>query len=131
VSEKFDELRIVGVLLAGAGVHGALLGKSQITGVSVTLPDEPGPIVRNIGHNDVTPEYLTHLSDGSLYVNVGATVLSEDVTEALLAQKIQSYYNVGATIGPKPLIGLLKARCPVNLGAFNEPGEGEDEGGDD
>jgi hypothetical protein len=127
VSEKFEQLRVVGVVLAGAGVLGALMGRMNITGTTVTLPDEPAPMVRNIGRNDVTPEYLTHLPDGNLYVNVGATVLAEDVTEALLAQKIKSYYNIGATIGSKAQIGLLKARCPVNLGAFKEPGEDEEE----
>jgi hypothetical protein len=121
VVEKFERLHVVGVLFAGAAVHGALLGKMQSTGVSVTLPDDVGDVVPSIGHNKLTPGYLSRLQDGIFYLNVGATEISPDVPEALLAQKIQTYYNVGATIGPAALLELLKARCPANLGEFKEP----------
>jgi hypothetical protein len=130
VAEKFDTLRVVGVLLACAGVRGALLGKMDITGVSVTLPDDVGPIVKSIGHTLVTPGYLSHLPDHLTYVNIGATEFAAEVSEELVARKIESYHNVGATIAPAPLLDLLKARCPTNLGKFSEPGA-EEEGGDE
>jgi hypothetical protein len=126
VAEKFEELHVVGVLFSCAGVQGALLGRMQMTGTSVTLPDNVGPIVRSIGKNDITQGYLSHLQDNSVYLNIGATAVADDVTEELLAQKIQSYYNVGATIAPAALLALLKARCPANLGAFKESGAKED-----
>jgi hypothetical protein len=121
VAEKFEKLHVVGVLFASASVQGALLGKIQSTGLSVTLPDDVGTIIPSIGHNRLTAGYLSHLPDDILYLNVGATEIPSDVTEALLAQKIKTYYNVGGTIGPAPLLELLKARCPANLGEFKEP----------
>src|SRR5579871_820801 len=126
VTEKFETLQVVGVLMATAGVQGALLGKMQITGVGVTLPEEDLPIVKNIGQNTLTPGYLSHLEDSNLYVNIGHTILAPEVPEELLAQKIKTYINVGHTQGPAPLRDLLKARCPVNLGDFSEPETGEE-----
>jgi hypothetical protein len=123
ISEKFEDLRVLGILFACAGAQGALLGKMQTTGVSITLPDDVGPVVRSLGENRLTPDYLSHLQDNSAYLNIGATFVSDDVTESLLAQKIQSYYNIGATMAPAPLLALLKARCPTNLGHFGEPDE--------
>jgi hypothetical protein len=123
IAEKFEDLRVVGVLFACAGAQGALLGRMQSTGVSITLPDDVGAVVRSLGENRLTPDYLAHLQDNSAYLNIGATFVSDDVTEALLAQKVQSYYNIGATFAPAPLLALLKARCPTNLGHFGEPDE--------
>jgi hypothetical protein len=123
ISEKFEDLRVLGILFACAGAQGALLGKMQTTGVSITLPDDVGPVVRSLGENRLTPDYLSRLQDNSAYLNIGATTVSDDVTEALLAQKIQSYFNIGATMAPAPLLALLKARCPTNLGHFGEPDE--------
>ena len=123
VTEKFESLQVVGVVLATAGVQGALIGKMQITGMGATLPEEDLPIVKNIGQNTLSPGYLSHLADGNLYVNVGQTILAPDVQEDLLAKKIKTYINVGHTQGPTPLLDLLKARCPVDLGQFSEPEE--------
>ncbi|HZT40748.1 MAG TPA: hypothetical protein VFA07_01095 [Chthonomonadaceae bacterium] len=123
VTEKFEALQVVGVVLATAGVQGALIGKMQITGMGVTLPEEDLPLVKNIGQNTLSPGYLSHLADGNLYVNVGQTTLAPEVPEDLLAKKIKTYINVGQTAGPAPLLDLLKARCPVNLGEFSEPEE--------
>jgi hypothetical protein len=120
VAEKFEALQVVGVLLTCAGVQGVLLGKMQITGVSLTLPDDVGPIVRSMGQTRMTQEYLSHLQDGIVYLNIGHTELSGDVTIDLLKQKIATYYNVGHTAAPASLLALLKARCPTNLGAFTE-----------
>jgi hypothetical protein len=121
VAEKFESLQVVGVLLAPAGVQGALIGKMQIIGVSVTLPDDVGPVIRSIGQTFADQKYLSYLEDGVTYLNIGRTRFAEDVTEALLAQKISAYYNVGQTLAPPPLLALLKARCPTNLGQFAEP----------
>ena len=129
VTEKFESLRVVGVILATAGVQGALLGKMEITGMTATLPEEDLPIVKNIGQNTLTSGYLSHLADGNLYVNVGQTILAQDVKEELLAKKIKTYINVGQTQGPAPLLDLLKARCPVDLGEFSEPEAGEENEG--
>jgi hypothetical protein len=126
VAEKFEWLQVVGILLAGAGVQGALFGKMQITGVSHTLPEVVGPIVRSVGQTKMDAPYLSYLEDGILYLNIGQTIVTEDVTEALLAQKVAAYYNIGQTVAPAPLLALLKARCPTNMGDFKEaePGAG-------
>jgi hypothetical protein len=120
VTEKLESLQVVGILLACAGVQGALLGKMQITGVSVTLPDDVGPIVRSIGQTQMDQAYLSHLADSIVYLNIGQTILAADVTEEMLARKISAYYNVGQTVAPPALLALLKARCPTNLGQFSE-----------
>ena len=120
VTEKFASLQVIGILLAGAGVQGALLGKMQITGVTVTLKENADPIIRCIGQTRIDAKYLSYLQDGIHYLNVGQTILSEDVPEELLAAKIATYYNVGQTTGPAPLLSLLQARCPTNLGQFQE-----------
>jgi len=127
VTEKLESLQVVGVLLACAGVQGALMGKLQITGVSVTLPEDVGPMVRSVGQTTMDVSYLSHLQDGIVYLNIGQTFVSDDVTEELLAQKIGSYYNVGQTIVRGPLLGLLKARCPVDAGQFKDKAEWEKE----
>jgi hypothetical protein len=122
VAEKFAELHVVGVLMAPAGVQGALLGKLHITGVPVTLPsDKDIPIIHNIGQNLIGNGYLKYLADNAMYINIGQTVLESDVSEELLASKFASYINVGQTVAPRPLLDLLKARCATNLGHFAEP----------
>ena len=120
VSEKLDSLQVTGVLLASEAVRGALLGRMQITGATVPLPDNAGPIVHSLGENKITPEYLSRLQDGSVYLNIGQTEIAPEVTEELLARKIATYCNVGQTMAPAALITLLKSRCPANLGAFEE-----------
>jgi beta-lactamase regulating signal transducer with metallopeptidase domain len=120
VAQKFASLQVTGVLLASAGVRGALLGRMQITGSTVPLPDNAGPFVHSVGENKLTTDYLSRLSDGSVYLNIGETEIAPDVTEELLARKIQIYCNIGNTSAAPPLINLLKSRCPANLGSFTE-----------
>ena len=109
--------------LGSAGVHGALLGGAEIIGVSVTLPDNIGDLIRSIGENTLTHEYLSELSDGATYLNIGLTTVPDDLPRELLDRKIASYYNIGETIAPAPLLALLKARCPQNLGEFKDSAE--------
>jgi hypothetical protein len=120
VTQKFASLNVTGVILATAGVRGALLGRSQITGTTATLPDDAGPVAHSIGHNELTTGYLTRLPDRSVYVNIGAVEIAPDVTLELLTQKIGTYVNVGATIGPMPLLDRLKSISVANVGAFEE-----------
>jgi beta-lactamase regulating signal transducer with metallopeptidase domain len=126
VNQKFASLNVTGVLLAPAGVRGALMGKAQITGTSVTLPEDAGPVAHSIGHNQFTPGYLSRLQDRSVYVNIGAVEIAPDVTEELLTQKIGTYVNIGATIGPKPLLERLKSISVTNVGTFAEEKEDDD-----
>jgi beta-lactamase regulating signal transducer with metallopeptidase domain len=126
VRQKFASLNVTGVLLATAGVRGALLGTMQVTGISATLPDDAGPVAHSIGHNQITAGYLSRLPDRSVYVNVGAVEIAPDVSEQLLAQKIAAYVNVGATIGPNPLLDRLKSISIANVGTF-----AQDDGDDD
>jgi len=123
VAEKFASLIVVGVLMSTGAVQGALIGKMQINGMSVTIPEGDLPFVHSMGENKVTPGYLTYLADGVVYINVGQTEILPEVTEELLARKIASYYNVGQTIAPQWAQDLLKARCPVNLGQFTSAEE--------
>jgi hypothetical protein len=120
VAEKFESLRVFGVLIACAGVHGTLLGRVQVlNGVTVALPDETGPIVYALGETRMTREYLAGLPEGTTYLNVGKTQLDEDVTMEALREKVRAYYNVGETNGPAMLLVALQARCPLNLGRFH------------
>ncbi|GAB4470473.1 MAG: hypothetical protein OHK0029_43310 [Armatimonadaceae bacterium] len=118
VQEKFDAIRLMGVLIAPQAVVGALFGKLDHTGMTITLLENEGPFIRNMGHNTLSTGYLRHLADGSTYLNMGKTDVEPDVPEELLAAKIARYHNLGATEGPKPLIELLKARTATDAGAF-------------
>ncbi len=64
--------------------------------------------------------YLSRLQDNSIYVNVGETEITPEVTEEMLARKIATYCNIGHTAARAPLVTLLKSRCPTNLGQFEE-----------
>jgi hypothetical protein len=119
VAEKFESLRVFGVLIACAGVHGVLLGKAQVlNGVTLALPDETGPVVCALGETRMSREYLAGLSDRTTYLNVGKTTLEEDLAGEMLREKVGAYYNVGETYGPASLLATLQARCPLNLGHF-------------
>lgn len=121
IAQKYDRLYVVGILLACEGVYGALLGKMERTGISITLPQDVGEVIRSMGHNTWTEGYLSHLSDGITYVNVGVTRVADDVPLELVEQKIRSYHNVGHTEAPEEILMLLKARCPTNMGNFSSP----------
>ncbi len=127
VAEKLAEAHIVGTVIACEGVYGALMGIAEVTGVSVVLADGARSVVRSLGDNELTQDYLSRLEDGATYINVGTTTIAEDVSEEMLSQKIAAYHNVGSTVGPKRLLSLLKTRCATNLGNFSEPGEGDEE----
>jgi hypothetical protein len=133
VNQKFASLNVTGVLLAPAAVRGALMGKAQITGASVTLPADAGTVAHSIGHNRFTAGYLSRLEDRSVYVNIGAVEIAADVTEELLAQKIGTYVNIGVTMGKKPLLERLKSISVTNVGTFaeDEGDDGEDEKNED
>jgi hypothetical protein len=127
IAEKFERLHVVGILIACEGVQGALLGKMESTGISITLPDDVGEVVRSMGANEWTKEYVERLADGTTYVNIGATEVPEDVSESLVQAKIATYHNIGVTEAAEPVLSLLKARCKTNMGQFSAPGE-EDPG---
>jgi len=117
-AEKFEDLRIVGILLACEGLLGAMFGKLEITGVTITLSDTAAAVVRATGKTEITADYLSRFEDGTIYVNIGQTALASDLPEDLVAQKIAQYHNVGQTTGPERLLNLLRSRCPTNLGEF-------------
>jgi hypothetical protein len=127
VAEKLDEVEILGVLVACETVLGVLLGKGETSGATIALPDDVGPVLRSVGENKWSRDYLARLGDGTTYINIGQTRLADDIPEDLLDRKIAAYYNVGHTVAPAPLLALLKARCPTNLGRFSEPREEESE----
>ncbi len=118
IGEKFDDLRMVGIVVACESVIGAMFGKLEITGITIVLPDSVGAVVRSVGQTSVTPDYLSRLDDGTTYVNIGQTTFSVDVTEEMVGTKIAAYHNVGQTSGPEAVLNLLKTRCPTNLGQF-------------
>ncbi len=111
IGEKYDRLYVVGIVLACEGVHGALLGKGEITGISITLPDDVGEVVRSVGQSRWTQEYLSRLADGTTYVNIGMTSIPDGVPEDLVERKIRDYRNVGKTVAREPVLALLKSRC--------------------
>ena len=89
------------------------------------------PKMSNLGKTILTQEQLEHMADGVEYENLGKLVVSEDVSEELLAQKIAVYRNLGKTEGPKRLLGVLQARCPENLGKFSPTGLPQDDSDDE
>ena len=127
IAEKFEQLRVIGILIAGEGVHGALMGRMEHTGLSITLADDAGPLVRSVGKNTWMRSYVSRLGDGTTYLNVGVTTVADDVPEELVEQKIAAYHNVGRTIAPEPVLSLLKARSETNAGQFLTPEEAEQE----
>ncbi len=130
-AEKFEDLRIVGIMVACEGVVGALFGKLETIGITVSLPDDVGNVVRAVGQTSLTTDYLSRLPDGSTFINVGQTSVADGVTEELLGQKIAAYHNVGQTTGPAGPLSLLQSRCTTNLGQFqpSQPEEAGEEGG--
>ena len=122
VAEKFDQLHVVGILIACEGVLGALTGKMEMTGITISLPDSGGHVVRSMGQNTWDSDYLSRLPDGSIYINVGATTIPEDVGVELVEQKIAAYYNVGMTCAAPAVLSLLRSRCSTNLGDFSPLG---------
>lgn len=128
VAEKFDDLRLIGIIVMGEAVQGALFGKMEMTGVSIIIPGHIKEVVRSMGDSTWNADYLGRLADGIAYLNIGKTQIPADVPEELVAQKIASYHNVGLTSGPEPILNLLKSRCKTNMGEFLTPGEeGESE----
>ena len=127
IAEKFENLHVVGILIACEGVYGALMGKMERTGVSVTLPDDVGAVVRSVGVSRWTKDYLERLADGTTYVNVGVTRVRDDVPEELVERKIASYHNVGVTRAPEAILALLKSRCGTDQGTFKADDKGERE----
>jgi hypothetical protein len=72
-AEKFAELRLVGVIMMSAGVQGALLGKGDVTGASVVIPDGIQHVTRCIGNTTWTADYLERLPDNGAYLAMGDT----------------------------------------------------------
>lgn len=121
IAEKFDRLLIVGIVLACEGVYGALMGKMERTGITITLPQDVGEVIRSVGHSAWTHDYISRLADGATYVNIGATSIAADVPEDLIDRKIAAYHNIGQTTGPEPILALLRSRCATNMGEFSPP----------
>jgi len=126
IAQKFEAVEVVGILMACERALGALFGRAEITGPTISLPDDVGPVVRSIGQSRLDTGYLERLADRTTYLNVGQTIVADDVSEDLLDRKILSYHNVGQTVAPRNLLDLLKARCPTNLGDFAEAGQHDD-----
>jgi len=124
VAEKFERLHVVGVLIACEGVYGALMGKMERTGVSITLPDDVGRVVRSVGKSDWTQDYLSRLDDGTTYINMGKTTVPENIDLGLIERKIVAYHNLGKTVCSEPVAALLKSRCPTDHGRFSSPENG-------
>jgi len=123
VAEKFEDLRLIGIIVMGEGVKGALLGKTEVTAISIIIPAGDTDVVRSIGDNTWGADYLARLPDGIAYVNIGNTSVADDVPEELVARKISSYHNVGKTFASEPILNLLKSRCGTNMGQFLTPEE--------
>ncbi|MFB3881585.1 MAG: hypothetical protein ACE149_09995 [Armatimonadota bacterium] len=73
IAEKFEDLRLVGIIVMGEGVQGALIGRGEITGVTILIPAGVTEAVRSIGNNTWTADYLSRLPDNIAYINIGNT----------------------------------------------------------
>lgn len=121
VSQKFTRLRLTGILFAPKAVQGALVGRMEHSGITITLPKTSGAIVRQMGEKTVTAGYLGFLKDASTFVNVGQTIFGDDVPLDLLQTKIAAYVNVGCTIARRELLDYLEAVGEGSPGAFETP----------
>jgi hypothetical protein len=133
VSQKFERVRLTGILIAPKAVSGALFGKLEHTGVAISLEKVFGGLVREMGSATITAGYLTFVKPESAYLNIGRTEFAADVPLDLVQSRIVDYYNVGLTVAPQTILDYLRARCSSNLGAFQTPAEAHDgeEGEDD
>jgi hypothetical protein len=119
VARKFAFVRVIGILVAGAGALGALTGRLHFSnGVTVSLPEDTGPLVRNTGEVRMMPEYLDALPDDATYINFGEVKVSGGVSVSVIQQKIRAYYNLGETAGKPEGLAALHARCQMNTGSF-------------
>lgn len=119
LAEKFADLRLVGIIIASESAQGALFGKLEIVGISITLAADTGVVIRSIGNTEWTEEYLSRLEDGATYVNVGRTEIPISLSEELIARKIRAYHNVGQTVAAKSILALLKSRGGTDMGSFD------------
>ena len=135
LSEKFAFLRLIGILIAPAGVQGALLGKMEHTGITVNMK-AADPLLKNIGATKITTGSLSYMKPGTIFLNIGETRIDPDVTVATLSAKIVEYHNVGHTVGPADVLQWLQVNAPTQLGAFQTheeaatPSEHAAEGGE-
>jgi hypothetical protein len=119
MAEKFESIRVVGIVMACEGVFGAMLGKLQTTsGPTIVLPDDTGHVVRSLSDTTVIAEYLAELPDDTTFVSISETRFSPAISPDLLRQKIRAYHSLGCTKGPASLIGILRARCLNDTGEF-------------
>lgn len=118
IAQKFELLRLTGILIAPAPVRGALLGKMEHTGIAVTVSPTSGGVIRTMGEQKVTAGYLSHIKPDSAYINIGRTEFDDSVTLDQLKAKISAYYNVGATVARQELREYLQANCAANMGVF-------------
>jgi hypothetical protein len=119
VARKFASVRVIGILIAGAGALGALTGRLQFSnGVTVALPEDTGHIVRNTSEVRMVAEYLEALPDDTTYLNFGEVKVNGGVSGSAIQQKIRAYYNLGETSGKPEGLAVLHARCQMNTGSF-------------
>ncbi len=119
VAQKFERLRVVGILVCPAGVRGALLDRLEHIGVAATLNKGGGPLVRNMGARRLTAMNLRHLEGGSVFLNLGHVEITADVTVEMIQEKISDYHNIGHTEGPEEVIAYLQSRASTDLGDFS------------
>ena len=124
LSEKIAFLRLVGVLIAPSGVQGALLGKMELLGITVTLK-AAGPMLKNLMESKITAGYVSHMKPGTIYLNIGVTHFAPEITLAALSDKILEYHNIGLTIGSRDVIDWLQATAPTQVGQFQVDEETE------
>lgn len=116
LAEKFADLRLVGVNMATGAAQGALFGKLEMAGVTITLTGTTTSVVRNIGEATLDMDYLSRWEDDSECVNVGVTTIPAGIPEELVARKIKVYHNVGETRAPQAILALLKSRSATSVG---------------
>jgi hypothetical protein len=118
-AQKFERLRVVGILVCSAGVRGALLDRLEHIGPAATLKAAGGPLVKNMGHRHLSAMSLSHLDDGSVFLNLGHVEIKADVTLERIRAKISDYHNIGHTEGPEEVIAYLQSRTGTDLGNFS------------
>lgn len=117
LSEKIAFLRLIGIMIAPAGVQGALLGKMEHTGVSISFK-AVGPVLKSFGETRITAGYLSYMKPGTIFLNLGETHIDPEITGVALSEKIVEYHNLGTTVASRDAIDWLQVNAPTQQGEF-------------
>lgn len=113
-SVGYKEIQVFGQLFAPRGSEAALGAKiGQLNGQNFYLPTNPRIFM---GESEISAEFLQFLPERSAFVVMGALRFTDDVTVALVQEKISEIVLMGEIQAPKALVALLEVLTPEKMG---------------